>query len=315
MKDIYSLLEVFGDQNLIVTAIKEIQQIPLFYRDRYAFYEVKLFNQKYVLIHSKEQKINIKQFFVMSLFFEDEFEAKSLFNFEVLSPLQRKKMRESRISYIDKQGNFYLNPGHINESTFRSKTIKDLNKMNVVAQLTYMYFLYKIKNEVRLKDISNYFNVSEMHASRALNDLLKLELVECVISGKTNRAKTYQINPKIDFFKEGLKSLNSPIMKIVRCDALNQNMFKSSDFALDQYTNLSDVQEKRYAIDKKKLKSIQISEDGEYELEVWRYSPAWFSKDDFVDIFSLYLIYKDNHDIRVQNELKELVGKQGWLKD
>jgi hypothetical protein len=54
-------------------------------------------------------------------------------------------------------------------------------------------------------------------------------------------------------------------------------------------------------------KNIEIVPFGNVEIEVWRYNPAIFAKNETADRISLYLSLRDDKNERVQKALQEMM--------
>ena len=111
--------------------------------------------------------------------------------------------------------------------------------------------------------------------------------------------------------------MQSPVKKPVWVFDFNptQDSIISSYNALAEYSTLSKEDQNVYAIDQnsylRKVKEQAIIEniyqEGDQRLEVWNYDPALLAKDEYVDPFSLYLIFQDNPDERVQIALEDMM--------
>ena len=61
-----------------------------------------------------------------------------------------------------------------------------------------------------------------------------------------------------------------------------------------------------------KITELTCPEPESYEIEIWKYSPAYFAQAGTVDRLSLYLSLRDNPDERVQSATETLLGGMGW---
>jgi hypothetical protein len=64
-----------------------------------------------------------------------------------------------------------------------------------------------------------------------------------------------------------------------------------------------------------KNEAWEILPDGssdKIELQLWRYNPVLFSKENKIDKLSLYLSLKDNGDERIESALEELLEDFKW---
>jgi len=82
--------------------------------------------------------------------------------------------------------------------------------------------------------------------------------------------------------------------------------------ALSHYTMLNDEERRYYAINKEHSKRLENGTNryaGDNTIEIWRYNPASLSDNGFVDKLSLYLIFRDDTDERIQTELEHLISQ------
>ena len=52
---------------------------------------------------------------------------------------------------------------------------------------------------------------------------------------------------------------------------------------------------------------------GDYSVEVWEYNPKLLCENNYVDRLSLYLVFKNEQDERIQASLRELLNEVKWL--
>lgn len=315
LEELTKYLTNIGDKNFGLEIFNRNSSMPLLFKNNYDFYHIKLFNHSYALALSKENTLNIQQLIKLNELLNLSYSLDLLFFSLELTSKNRTRLREKGLSYIAGNNNYFLTAGMLNEN---NKNINKKNKklnMSYLAQKVYLYFLYEVKVKVTLKNISNYFDISEMHASRALSELYDFKLIDYEVHGKTGRAKIYSKNSKINFFQNGYKLAQTPVKSTIYTDNIPFNAIISGETVLAKLTNLTYPSQDVYAIDKKEIKRINKVEDGEFQVELWEYSPKLFEKEGMIDVFSLACIFKEEKDARVINELEILLGEQKWYQE
>ncbi|WP_459844328.1 hypothetical protein [Fusibacter bizertensis] len=111
----------------------------------------------------------------------------------------------------------------------------------------------------------------------------------------------------------------TPVSKVKYLRFLNNvnPLINSSDSALSALTITNSNKGTSYALDKYSLDQIapnliinESEADDELEsvrVEHWKYNPNLFSKDGIIDVFSLYAIYQEDNEPRVEIELEQLI--------
>ena len=62
------------------------------------------------------------------------------------------------------------------------------------------------------------------------------------------------------------------------------------------------------------MQSVHIYEGTEvdYTIEVWRYDPGLLAFNGFIDPLSLYIVFKDSEDERIQKALEQILKTYLW---
>ncbi|GAB6107732.1 hypothetical protein JCM19376_16880 [Fusibacter bizertensis] len=120
-------------------------------------------------------------------------------------------------------------------------------------------------------------------------------------------------------WETGKDYMITPVSKVKYLRFLNNvnPLINSSDSALSALTITNSNKGTSYALDKYSLDQIapnliinESEADDELEsvrVEHWKYNPNLFSKDGIIDVFSLYAIYQEDNEPRVEIELEQLI--------
>jgi hypothetical protein len=166
-----------------------------------------------------------------------------------------------------------------------------------------------------------------MTASRVLNDLYSLGLLNYDISGKTGRSKKYSRIDDIEYYDIGSKYLRNPINKVVYLDKVAYNMVNNLPVAgleaLSMLSMLNPPTRPVRAISKKKIRDLEnyivtnkdkIADMNLMELQIWDYDPMLLAKNNTVDLVSLAMSLGITTDERVEQAKEESMKGESWYK-
>ncbi len=194
-------------------------------------------------------------------------------------------------------------------------------KFTPITQLAYLYFLYNEHANLTNNQFAKLFNTSLMNASRALKGLYDYNLLTYEVGGKTLRSKIYKINSRNLYFSKGKNHLFNPIKKIVYTKDIPDNSFIAGEEALSLLTMMNPTNQKIRAISSKNFNNQNIrvinnediiKDNNLVKLEIWKYDPKFFAKNNTIDNLSLYLTLKDSKNERIENELEQLLRSESW---
>jgi DNA-binding MarR family transcriptional regulator len=220
---------------------------------------------------------------------------------ETLNAKQRKALIAARIPFVVDGSQLYL-PflGAALQERYANPT-KQVETLSPTAQLVLFRYLYQGKRELYANGLAEFFGVSAMQITRAVRQMVALELVatrkdgvQIVITGAENakplfdKAKPYLLNPvRKRFFVDN--------------NALPPNLPLAGETALGEYTMLSAPRVRTYAYNGKMgdfpASDILVDWETQSQVEVWWYSPTVLSlKDGFADPLSLWAAIKNEED-------------------
>jgi hypothetical protein len=83
-----------------------------------------------------------------------------------------------------------------------------------------------------------------------------------------------------------------------------------ADSAMSYYSFLAKPRQTAIAISSSSAKQMSLHEtEGFYRVEVWKYDPIKLSSDEYADMLSVILSYKDSDDERIDKEIEYLENK------
>lgn len=155
--------------------------------------------------------------------------------------------------------------------------------------------------------------------ARAVENLLQHELL-AVTDTKVKRLQ-FKMEKK-DIWNNAQEFLSSPVIKSGFVNKIPENarLYKTNTLALSHYTLIAEDNKMQWAIyrddftmyKKKGLFSELNNYDGEFLLEVWKYNPGILMNNGYVDPLSLFLIFRDSTDERIQIANDQMLEDIKW---
>ena len=184
------------------------------------------------------------------------------------------------------------------------------------AQFLLLYHLQKERlTGFTTQQLTDKFTQPYRTVSRAIKSLVELGL--CILVGRKEKQIQFAAKGNSlwilaqDFFQ-------NPIERNLYTDSVidkNQTCISNIN-ALAHYTMLNDEERHYLAVNKEAAKQMETNQyAGDYTIEVWRYSPYLLSNNGFVDKLSLYLLLKNEPDIRIQSELEQMINEIQWSEE
>lgn len=312
------LMDLFGENEVQIKKNKS-KKFPLYLKEMYEIYDAEIQGTKYTFLsYNEENSIVIRSI-------SKQFEKLKTYGMENpvlilnrVSTEQRQRYIVNRIPYIVPYKQIYLPNLYLNiDDRLKSVTMKKVEKFSPTTQLIFISLMLQKEKAIHSAEIGNKLNISLMSVSRSLRDLASISVI--TVEGTNTRKKYTKINSK-EFWEIGKEYLRSPIMKVVYINELPNDITKcySSDSALSNLTMINEDDGITYAIDKKYKENIEnvaiekdfVENNVSNRVEIWSYNPLLFADDNGnIDFISLYSIFKDTDDPRIEIELDKLQKK------
>lgn len=302
-------------QRITITPYDYLSKLPLFLTNEYEFYQAKLHEIDCVLLKLNVERIIPEKIQKHIMKIREYGDHKPVLIFDNLRLSQRKKLVKARIPFIVPHYQIYLPFICLD---FNESKVLEVPKMKHFSAMTQQLFLYLMNlniSEVQTKLVAQNLNMAYATANRCIRQFVEEGLI--IQTGVATR-KSYHSIEKKELWDKGKSFLVSPISRMFVLKALPNNLKTnlSGESALSKLTMINGSDISVYAISKKNFedidKSLIINEedlDDEmyYKLEVWKYDPSIFAKNGIVDPFSLYAIYSESNDERIEIEIEELI--------
>ncbi len=299
----------------------DIKRLPLIIKNKYNILVGSFFGRRVVFLHANNNhhtKVNELRKHIDIV--------KTVFNIPVvyvcdsMKGYNRKRFIQRGISFIVPGKQMFMPELLIDLQDFAIRPGKIPETMAPATQYLLLYHLQVASlEEMNFKDIAQTLRLGTMTVTRAATYLENKRI--CEIHG--TKDKRFHFDKKgYELWQEIEPLMQNPIKnKVFATPLINvKNAVISGINALAHYTDIADDSKPYYAFDKKGYdallknnQSIAIDDvDGEMHLEMWKYNPVGLAVGDYVDPLSLYLIYKDDTDERVQIVINQLINEMKW---
>lgn len=238
-----------------------------------------------------------------------------------VSAYNRKRLVEHRIPFIVPGNQMYLPNLGIDFREHHRKPKTSKLSTAIFCPATQVVVLHAL-----LSDAPLYYTIAQLHHSlgytrmtltRSFNELEAHNIGETFYK-KRERIWSYN-GTKDQLWSLAKLYLRNPIKRQVW---IKNNRFKlqSGQSALADYTRLNPPKMPTYVLSPiadhnlkiTEIETVSISDGADAELEIWLYDPALLTKEKRVDALSLYLIFRENKDERIQQALTEIMERLQW---
>jgi hypothetical protein len=309
------------DNNVEIKPWYEKNTFPLFLRNNYNFYEMKILGKPCILMEIADEMPGVGTLQKHIKRIENVTDRHIVLSYKKITRYRRKSLIENRIPFVVEDGQMYLPFLGLDLKKAAEYVEKEVELFTVSAQIAYLYFLYHKNAVVNMTEFAEKMGCTNMTASRALNELYHANLITYKIGGKTRRSKKYKRIPDPEYFLKGRSFFKSPVAKIVFVET---EPFGSLIAGLDALAELSMINPPgnpvraigRDQFNKQEIKVIKnkdvIKDIRLVELQIWDYDPKQFSNTKYVDLLSLYASLKEKNDERIEHALEEVLRAEPW---
>ncbi|MDD4921013.1 MAG: hypothetical protein PHS30_00895 [Bacteroidales bacterium] len=306
--------EVLGYLPVVVPLDKPFQKkLPLYISVAYNAGTINVLGRDICLLMSeKENEFTPEQLARQKLIAEQALGMPVVFIFNKIASYNMKRYIERKINFIVPQKQLFIPDLMMDIRKIAQRVASEPKELGPMAQLVLFYHLQReTLNGKTIKHVAEKLGGSYLHANRAINNLRIFGL--CDLQGGKEKVLLFDENKKA-LWNKALPYLINPIQKTVYTDS-ELNTILSGMNAMAYYTMLNDERRKYYAISKEAFRKIDVVTDtqyGENKMEVWRYDPTLIAENGYIDRLSLYMLYKESNDERIETALDTLIEQLGW---
>ena len=298
-------------------------KLPIFLRNIYTFYELRLLEMPCLVMAAKDKTEQTpatiqKHMLQVRKKWHDEV----IYVQQKVTAYNRKRLIQHKIPFVVPLNQMYLPFLGIDLREHFRNIGETEASFSPSTQVVVLYYLSQTR-QIRLtpKTLANELGYSIMTMTRALDELDGVGLGTIAMEGR-ERVLRFNLDKK-QVWETALERLRSPVRKRLWVKAFFNKPFgvKAGLSALAHYSNLAEPANPVLALERKRLKNVNandevmildIAEPNASELEIWSYSPKLFAKNGVVDRFSLFLSMKENNDERVQSALEGMMEQIEW---
>ena len=323
MKDITTYLQrILGTEINVVNATDEVLKgLPLYINSIYDMWNTVIFNKEVLLlVKNTQEQLTPIQYLKHKELLEKKTGMLIVFILSDMKAYDRNRLTQKKINFIIEDKQIFIPQLLIDLKDYLPKTKIITEALQPAAQLIIIYHIQRTQLEgFTYKDLANMLDYSYLTISRAVDNLVKLDL--CETEGNKEKTLVFKATKK-ELWKKALPYMKSPIKKTLYInDALPKNLIFISEInALAFYSDMNNDRKKHYAIYHSEFIKLEkegfIKEtsqyDGDYHIELWRYKPNILTNNDFVDPLSLYLCYRNESDERIEMALEQIEEMISW---
>lgn len=292
----------------------EDNKLPLAIATNYVFYDIEFMEtQVTIAMPTGLDGITPMQLAKHQAKMMEVFHHSVIYVLETVASYQIARLTQAKVDFIV-PGKIMFIPSMLIVLREMKNTVKEMpEKMPPVAQMLVLYHL-----ETRTIDGLTASEIAELTglAYPTINVSLRWLVTHEIITLVGSKLKHVQITmSKEELWNKSLPLMSSPIERILFTDTKPEGSLIAGETAMGHYTMLTEPATPVIAIDKataKKTATLMNKEYGGIKVEVWKYSPALLSEDEWADRLSLYLCMKDSEDERIQMECDTLIEEMKW---
>lgn len=301
----------------------KVDKLPIYLTARRTFHKLSYSDIAFILIDvSEAEKFGAVALEKQMKLISEKYGMPVAFHFQFMTKQQRNILVNKNIPFISESEQLYL-PflGMSLHNRFIQPKEINTKKMMPVTQMLFLYLLYYSDgNPILKKDAAEVIGVTRTSITRASDQLAAMGLISQEMHGKECRMISSDKGMKL--FKMGRPYLINPIQQtiITVFDDQYNKLPLSGESALAKQTTLNSPSIPIRAIHKTEIDPRTISsidtrwsnEDNVVKLELWKYDPSYFAKNEIVDPVSLAMSLEDNVDERVEGAIEEYLEEYQW---
>jgi len=313
--------EVLGTRVTYKKIVPEkLKNLPFFLANGYDFGEIRLYNQKIVLL-------SVKDDFTTEVLRTHLIKVQSILDAVVVAVIppvdayKRLRLIEKRIPFIVPGKQMYMPDLMISLKEYGNTRIEDQQPANMqpAAQLILLYHLQVEPLEgLNLGTIAQKLGYNPMTVTRAAFYFHNTGL--CKIDGTKEKFLKFE-KTKRALWDIAEPKMTNPINKtqFYTGYTLDQNLKKANINALAHYTELNDEPVEYLAMRSgygKFIGGVNLKPIGTMEgnvcIEEWKYDPELLTRTEYIDPLSLYLCFRENKNERIEMALEKLLEQIQW---
>jgi len=312
----------FGQKlNLRSATQPDLVGLPYFLTEIYQFNFAEILGKPVVFITKKDAEIlSPDQYLKHCETINKVLKCVVIIVFPAIESYKRNRLVQKQLNFVVPGRQAFLPSLLTDLKDFGQTQKRRLEYLQPTAQLLVLFHLQKESlNGLNYKQIAEQLQTSYLNIARAIENLVALGLCQ---TSESKERKVELKGTKLEIWQQALPFLRNPVSKWYYAEGnLPKNIgFATEINALARYTNINGIIKPMYAIAANHFTELvsngTINNPNNYHgdlyLEIWKYNPAVLAIASVVDPLSLYLLFKDNTDERIQIALDELLTHIKW---
>lgn len=312
------------DESIELKKWEEQENLPLFLLEAYSFYQVSILEVPCLLMFVMGEVPSVDTLVKHIRVIKKIHSGQLIVAFKKITAFKRKNLIAEGIPFLIENGQMYLPFLGLDLKKITNRKIDKPEQFTATAQLVYLMFLYDKLLQINATQMAKRLNVTVMTASRALNELNALGLLEYEVSGKTERSKTYRRINDPEYYQWGYTRLKNPVRKTVYMESLPEICPVAGLEALANQTMINGPTHPVRAISKEMAnrEKVRMINDMEtlidkkfFEVQIWHYNPEVLSINHQVDKLSLKLSLDKINDDRIDMAIQKILEDEPWYME
>ena len=305
--------------------VVETTQLPLFLRNRFAFYSADLFGRPWCLAleDASWDTGSAGEYEKQAAILRPLLKAPVVFILSALPSNTRNRMVQKGIPFIVPGNQAFLPSALVDlREHFPKRNAKGRSSLSPTAQLTVLYHLEREPlRALPLKSIAEKLHCSAMMLSKVKDELEEAGICDVERIGRS-MTLTFSASNR-ELWELAHERMTSPVKKTcwVQWKTPGYPGLLAGISALSRRTMLADDRIPTYALGPRMLESwlqkgfvteCSDSDQATAKIEIWSYEPKFLGDNESVDPLSLYLSLRYNADERIQQQLEQLLEEVKW---
>lgn len=313
--------ETLGEPIQLVPEPEEIRKLPFYLSNSYRFWKGKLWQTPVIFIEKKDKELlppdqlkkqidNIREILGHPV----------ILILGGIESYKRNRLIQKNINFIMVNKQMYLPDFLVDLKDYLKPKPVRKGHLAPAAQYLLLFHLQKESlDQTTFRQLTAKVPYEYLSVSRAIENLVRFGL--CRTEGTKEKMIRFE-DKRNDLWKKALPFLLNPVKKTIFINQdITEKEFKVTGInALAHYTNIGGTPADQFAMGERAFHQIHrqgligmYSEyDGRNEVQLWKYNPICGNMEEFVDRLSLYLIFRNEQNERVQFELENMLKKILW---
>lgn len=291
--------------------------MPYFLRDTYDFLVLHVLGRDFMLmIDVREEEASPATIRKHAEQLERFWQGEVIYVREQVTSYNRNRLIQNKVPFIVPKNQMYLPMlGMDLRERFVAKRTQ-VEKLSPAAHVLVLHSLYERRalfdDSITMTEWGEELGYTKMSMTRAFRELRSiLDEVE----------RLSEIRGK-ELWGRVLPYLNSPSKRLRHYDfdVFGEKDVLAGESALAVYSTMAEPSARTVCMTGEVWKQkyseepfeVQHADQGTTDVQIWRYDPTRFARDDVADPLSVYLSFKDSDDERIEVALEELIEKVKW---